>query len=197
MGLKKILYGVVIVVAALTFAAPDAHACWGWGGWGGGWGYGGCGYGGWGCGGCGYGGWGGWGYSGYGWGGYRGYGSYGYAADAGPGIYGYATNDYSTRFVPAGVYTSTDRAATTTKLTLHVPAEAKVTLAGTAMKQAGEIRRYATNALPAGQAWRDYTVHVELVRDGKTLTEDRQITLTGGTAQELSIDFGGSQLAKM
>jgi uncharacterized protein (TIGR03000 family) len=196
MGLKKILCGVVVVAAALTFAAPDAHACWGWGG---GWGYGGWG----GCG-CGYGGWGGygWGYSGYGWGGYGGwpgyggYGSYGYAADAGPGIYGYATNDYSTRFVPAGVYTSTDHAATTTKLTLHVPAEAKVTLAGTAMKTPGEIRRYATNALPAGQAWRDYTVHVELVRDGKTLTEDRQITLTGGAAQELSIDFGGSQLAK-
>jgi uncharacterized protein (TIGR03000 family) len=188
MGLKKILYGVVVVVAALTFAAPDAHACWGWGG-----GWGGCGYGGWG--GCGWGGcgYGGWGYSGYGWGGY---GSYGYGAYAGPGIYGYAMNDYSTRFVPAGVYTSTDHAATTTKLTLHVPAEAKVTLAGTAMKQAGEIRRYATNALPAGQAWQDYTVHVELVRDGKTLTEDRQITLTGGTAQELSIDFGGSQLAK-
>jgi uncharacterized protein (TIGR03000 family) len=187
MGLKKILYGVVIVVAALTFAAPDAHACWGWGGWGGG-----CGYGGWGgCGGC------GWGYSGCGWGGYGGYGSYGYAAYAGPGIYGYAMNDYSMRFVPAGVYTSTDQAAATTKLTLHVPAEAKVTLAGKATKQGGEIRRYSTNALPAGQAWQDYTVHVELVRDGKTLTQDRQITLTGGTAQELSIDFGGSQVAKM
>ena len=84
-----------------------------------------------------------------------------------------------------------------TKLTLHVPAEAKVTLAGVATKQTGEVRLFSTSQLAAGQAWQNYTVHVELVRDGKTLTQDRQIALTGGTAQELSIDFGSSQLAGM
>ena len=87
--------------------------------------------------------------------------------------------------------------ATKTKLTLHVPAEAKVTLAGVATKQGGEVREFSTSKLAAGQAWDNYTVHVEVVRDGKTLTQDKKITLTGGSAQELSIDFGAAQLAQM
>jgi uncharacterized protein (TIGR03000 family) len=113
-------------------------------------------------------------------------------------VSGYASNSRSTQFVPAGVSASSDNTSPSrTKLTLHVPAEAKVTLAGVATKQTGEVRQFSTRQLAAGQAWQNYTVHVELVRDGKTLTQDRQITLTGGTAQDLSIDFGGSQLAEM
>ena len=223
MGLRKALCGLVVAVAAVTFAVQDAHAYWGhggWGSWGGSWG---------GCGGCGYGGYGGWGYGGgyggygYGgsWGGYGGcgYGGCGSCSDCGvscggcgtcggEGVsfggygggveFGYASNSRSTQSVPAGVYASSDTAAPAqTKLTLHVPAEAKVTLAGVATTQTGEVRLFSTSQLAAGQAWQNYTVHVELVCDGKTLTQDRQITLTGGTAQDLSIDFGGSQLAEM
>jgi uncharacterized protein (TIGR03000 family) len=217
MRLRKALCGLVVAVAAATFAAQDAHAYWGsggWGSWGGSWG---------GCGGCGYGGYGYGGWGGGRWGGYDGggwsygsggcgccgdssvsYGSCGSCDGVSLGGYGgevasgYASNSRSMQFVPAGVNASSDNAApAATKLTLHVPAEAKVTLAGVTTKQTGEVRQFSTSQLAAGQAWQNYTVHVELVRDGKTLTQDRQITLTGGTAQELSIDFGSSQLAGM
>ena len=36
-------------------------------------------------------------------------------------------------------------------------------------KQTGEIREFATNRLAAGQTWSNYTVRVEVTRDGKTL----------------------------
>ena len=55
--------------------------------------------------------------------------------------------------------------AATTELTLHVPAEAMVTLAGAATQQTGDVRTYATDALAAGQEWDGYVVRVELQRD--------------------------------
>jgi uncharacterized protein (TIGR03000 family) len=210
MGLQKAMCGLIVAVAAVTFAAQDARAYWGhggWGSWGGSWG---------GCGSCGWGG-DGWGGYGGGWGGYSGdYGGYGYGGGRwgggrwggydGYGYGGYGGGGYSGG---CGCCGSSDGegvsvggsggevAPAATKLTLHVPAEARVTLAGVATKQTGEVRLFSTRQLAAGQAWPNYTVHVELVRDGKTLTQDRQIALTGGTAQELSIDFGSSQLAGM
>jgi uncharacterized protein (TIGR03000 family) len=84
-----------------------------------------------------------------------------------------------------------------TSLTVRVPADAKITLAGVETKQTGEVREFATSKLAAGRTWENYTVHVELTRDGKTLTEDREIVLTGGQSQELSFDFGGVQLAQV
>jgi uncharacterized protein (TIGR03000 family) len=83
-----------------------------------------------------------------------------------------------------------------TKLTLRVPAEAKVTLAGAPTKQSGEVREYSTTKLPAGQSWNDYKVVVTLNRDGKTLTEERMLSLTGGEDQELTVDFDALQLAR-
>jgi uncharacterized protein (TIGR03000 family) len=120
------------------------------------------------------------------------YGGYG-----GEVVSGYASNDSAARYAPAGTYAASEVQAPKTKLILHVPAEAKVTLAGVTTKQAGEVRDFSTSKLAAGQAWDNYTVHVELVRDGKTLSQDKKITLTGGSAQELSIDFGAAQLAQM
>jgi uncharacterized protein (TIGR03000 family) len=115
--------------------------------------------------------------------------SAGYSSDAS----GYAQ---STRFVPAGTYAATATPAKT-KLTLRVPAEAKVTLAGIATKQSGDVREFSTDKLASGQAWQNYTIHVEVTRDGKTVAQDRQITLTGGAQQELSFDFGGDQVAQL
>jgi uncharacterized protein (TIGR03000 family) len=80
-------------------------------------------------------------------------------------------------------------------LTLRVPAEAAVTLAGVPTKQTGEVRQFTTSRLASGQVWDDYTVVVTLVRNGQTLREERTIQLTGGEAQELSINFDSQQLA--
>ena len=79
--------------------------------------------------------------------------------------------------------------AATTELTLHVPADAKVTLAGAATQQTGETRTYATDALTAGQEWDGYVVRVELERDGKTLVEEKTLSIVGGENYELSFDF--------
>jgi uncharacterized protein (TIGR03000 family) len=236
MGLRKVLFGVVVAVAAVTLAAQDASAFWGhgsWGSWGGSWGGGGSCGGSWGGGGSCGGSWGSggscgglfrrWGGGSWGSGGSCG-GSYGstgscgscggaavsygscgscggegvsYGGYGGEVVSGYASSNSAARFAPAGAYAASEVSAAKTKLTLHVPAEAKVTLAGVATKQAGEVREFSTSKLAAGQAWENYTVHVELVRDGKTLTQDKKITLTGGSAQELSIDFGAAELAQM
>jgi uncharacterized protein (TIGR03000 family) len=76
-----------------------------------------------------------------------------------------------------------------TELTLHVPAEAKVTLAGAETRQTGESRTYATSALTAGQEWAGYVVRVELERDGQTLVEEKTLSIIGGENYELSFDF--------
>jgi uncharacterized protein (TIGR03000 family) len=80
-----------------------------------------------------------------------------------------------------------------TRLTLHVPSDAVVTLAGVPTKQTGEVRLYTTTRLASGQVWGDYKVVVSLERDGQTLREERTLQLTGGQAQELSIDFDSNE----
>jgi uncharacterized protein (TIGR03000 family) len=77
----------------------------------------------------------------------------------------------------------------TTEVKLHVPAEAKVTLAGAATEQTGELRTFTTNSLAAGQKWEGYVVRVELQRDGQMLTEEKTLTVEGGQAYELNFDF--------
>jgi len=83
-----------------------------------------------------------------------------------------------------------------TRLTLHVPADAKVTLAGVATKQTGEHRQFATTKLRAGETWDDYRVVVEVSNGGKMLREERTIKLVGGQDQELTIDFDSTQVAQ-
>ncbi len=78
-----------------------------------------------------------------------------------------------------------------TKLTLTVPADAKVTLAGAATTQGGAEREFITTKLAVGQTWADYTVKVEL--NGEV--QEKSITLTGGEAQSLAFDFEAGKLA--
>lgn len=128
-------------------------------------------------------------------------GSYSYGSNGSSGGYaGYSSYSTSNEVVSTstdyGYVVKSDSAPAKTKLTLRVPADAKVTLAGVATKQTGEVREFATGRLAAGQAWNNYTIQVAMMRDGKMVTEERTITLTGGQAQELSFaSDGGSQLA--
>jgi uncharacterized protein (TIGR03000 family) len=195
MTLKKNLFVALIAGCAIAMTASSSFA-WGHRG-------GSCGsYGG---------GWGSWGGS---WGGYGSGGSYGgyYGGSSGScGSYGggyayyggyYGGGYASTRVIYDGVATS--RPSTTvvatlptvkTSLTIHVPADAKVSLAGVDTKQSGEVRQFATTRLAAGQTWDSYKVAVELNKNGQTLHEERTIKLIGGEAQELSIDFDGPKVA--
>jgi uncharacterized protein (TIGR03000 family) len=83
--------------------------------------------------------------------------------------------------------------AVKTKLTLRVPADAKVTLAGVETQQTGEVRQFATSKLASGEVWNDYKVVVETTRDGQTVREERTLTLTGGNDQELAVNFDSKQ----
>src|SRR5262249_6646520 len=59
-----------------------------------------------------------------------------------------------------------------TSLTLHVPADAKVFLSGNPTNLTGEVREFTTTKLTSGDAWSDYTVRIELERNGQMLTKE-------------------------
>ncbi|HWA97831.1 MAG TPA: TIGR03000 domain-containing protein, partial [Pirellulales bacterium] len=82
-----------------------------------------------------------------------------------------------------------------TKLTLHVPADAKVYLSGNVTRSTGEVREFTTTRLAKGQEWNDYTVRIEIERDGKTISKEEKLTLVGGQARDLSVDLDAPQLA--
>ena len=82
-----------------------------------------------------------------------------------------------------------------TILTLHVPEQATVYLAGSQMKARGAVRRFRTRQLKPGEKWNDYTVRVELERDGKKVVKEAKVTLEAGQSKEVSFDFNDDRLA--
>ena len=73
-----------------------------------------------------------------------------------------------------------------TSLTVNVPADAKVFLAGNPTNAKGETRVFRTTGLAGGKAWDDYIVRVEFERDGEQVIEEKTITLKAGESQELT-----------
>jgi uncharacterized protein (TIGR03000 family) len=84
-----------------------------------------------------------------------------------------------------------------TKLTLNVPSEAQVFLAGNETSMTGSVREFATAKLAQGEQWPNYEVRVTLQVDGRTLTKSQSITLEGGQPQELSFQFDEPQVAEL
>lgn len=82
-----------------------------------------------------------------------------------------------------------------TSLTVHVPSDAKVFLAGNATKASGETRIFRTTGLSSSKSWDGYTVRVELERGGRTIVKEETITLKAGESQELKFDFDGDKIA--
>ncbi len=82
-----------------------------------------------------------------------------------------------------------------TVLTLHVPEDARVFLAGNEARGTGEVRTFRTTKLADGQSWNDYTVRVLVNRDGTELSKEERITLNAGDSRELKINFDEDQLA--
>jgi uncharacterized protein (TIGR03000 family) len=79
-------------------------------------------------------------------------------------------------------------AAAKTSLTLRVPADAKVWLAGNATASTGEVRHFETAGLKAGQSWKDYEIRVTAVVNGREQTVSKVIDLAAGDAVELALD---------
>lgn len=194
---KKSLFVALVAGSFIAFTAGTSHARL--------FGHGSCGSsGGWGSGGS----WGGSYGSGGSWGGsYGSGGSCGSCGSYGGGYSyygGYYDGGYASGRVISRSYVSSRPVATTvvesapavkTQLTLHVPADAKVTLAGVETKQTGETRQFATTRLASGQNWGDYKVVAEVEKNGQKVREERTISLTGGKAQELTINFDSTHVA--
>ena len=82
-----------------------------------------------------------------------------------------------------------------TKLTVRVPADAKVYLAGNKTAAKGETRIFRTTGLSSGKAWDDYVIKVEFERGGRTITQEKRINLKAGEVKELDFDFDEDKVA--
>lgn len=84
-----------------------------------------------------------------------------------------------------------------TEVKVQVPKNATVFLSGSQMKQTGKLRTFSTSQLAAGQEWEDYTVRVEINRDGQTLVREKTLTVVGGGSYELAFDFDSTATAQL
>ena len=82
-----------------------------------------------------------------------------------------------------------------TALTVHVPANAEVYLAGNATKGTGTTRTFRTKKLSDGASWQDYVVRVVVNEDGDVRAKEQKITLRAGEQRELTFDFDISRVA--
>lgn len=82
-----------------------------------------------------------------------------------------------------------------TVVQLHVPAEAKVSLAGNETSGSGPVRTFRTKQLKAGQQWTDYTVRVTAKVDGQSITKERTVNVEAGSVTELHFDFDDNAIA--
>jgi uncharacterized protein (TIGR03000 family) len=198
------MYSIVLMAALATTPSTPAwcHGCHGCcGGWGchgccSGWGCRGCCscYGGWGCCSC-SGSWGGCHgcYSSSGWGccssgccsyswGCRGgcYGCYGGYAAA-----GYAAPVYAVAPTPAPSPTATAAKSNTAQLVVELPADAKLFIDGHDTKASTSRRVFNTPKLETGETYY-YEVKAQLVRDGKTYSETKRVTIKANETSKAS-----------
>jgi uncharacterized protein (TIGR03000 family) len=79
-------------------------------------------------------------------------------------------------------------AVPTTSLTLRVPENAQVWLAGNATASSGPVRQFETTGLRAGQTWKNYEIRVTAVVDGREQSVSKVIDLAAGDTVEFALD---------
>jgi uncharacterized protein (TIGR03000 family) len=84
-----------------------------------------------------------------------------------------------------------------TEVKVQVPEDATVFLSDSPTKQTGKLRAFSTSKLAAGQLWEDYTVRVEVVRDGQTLVREKKLKVEGGGSYELAFSFDSAATAQL
>lgn len=84
-----------------------------------------------------------------------------------------------------------------TAVTVHVPEEAQVYLAGNPTDETGSVRTFRTTALESGESWSDYVVRVKFKDHGKVRTMEEKITLRAGDQRDLSFDFDVNKVASV
>lgn len=82
-----------------------------------------------------------------------------------------------------------------TVVTIRVPADAKVSLAGNETNGSGEVRTFRTRQLAEGEAWSNYTIRVTATINGSSISQERSLNLVAGSAHELTFDFEAADVA--
>jgi uncharacterized protein (TIGR03000 family) len=77
-------------------------------------------------------------------------------------------------------------------LTIVVPADAKVFINGRQTRSIGTQREYVSYGLESGLTYR-YEVRAEVVRDGKTVEDTREVFLTAGSREGVAFDFAAKK----
>jgi uncharacterized protein (TIGR03000 family) len=83
-----------------------------------------------------------------------------------------------------------------TRLTVRLPKDAKLFLAGKETKSTGAERTFRTGRMADGQTWDNYTVRAVAIRDGREVTREKTISLRAGGSHELSFEFDAPSLAQ-
>jgi uncharacterized protein (TIGR03000 family) len=85
--------------------------------------------------------------------------------------------------------------STKTKLTLNVPADAKVFLAGQETKSTGEHREFISTKVTDSGKWDNYTIRVVADVNGSPVEKQQTIRLIPGEDREVTFDFGAADVA--
>ena len=96
---------------------------------------------------------------------------------------------------PVPVKTATAAVAPETVVIVHVPADAKVNLAGNDTNGTGLVRTFRTRQLSDGQHWANYTIRVTTKVDGVPVTKEKTIDLKAGDAHDFAFDFDAASVA--
>jgi len=92
-------------------------------------------------------------------------------------------------FNDAASVQTADNADTRTTLIVHLPADAKLFLAGHETAATGDVREFSTTRLPNGAEWTKYAIRAVVDRDGHELVREQTVTLKAGESRELTIGF--------
>ena len=73
-------------------------------------------------------------------------------------------------------------------ISILVPEDAVVTINGYETKSTGRVRKYVSRELKPGLVY-PFTIRVDVTRDGRRLSETRQVTLARGALEAVVFDF--------
>jgi uncharacterized protein (TIGR03000 family) len=80
-------------------------------------------------------------------------------------------------------------------IVVSVPADAKLLINDAPTTSTSGLRTFESPALETGKDFH-YTVKAEAIRDGKTITNSKEITVRGGEETRVSLDFPVDSVAQ-
>jgi uncharacterized protein (TIGR03000 family) len=101
----------------------------------------------------------------------------------------------ATAVVPAAFTANPIRGPTPARLLVRLPADARLTVDGAATRSPGDTRRFISPPLEPGKTFH-YVLRAEVVRDGQTRVETREVTVRAGQESEVTLTVPAAGLAE-